>query len=82
MPRTRERNRQPPQRVQPVPTRSREWSVNIPFADLQMLLDHVGSMEKAQEENAQLRRELEGLRNMFSELQTAFGELRRELKGR
>ena len=82
MPRPRERPRQLPQKVQPKPTRSREWSVNIPFADLQKLLNQAELMEKMEEENAQLRRELEGLRNMFSELQTTFGELRRELKGR
>ena len=82
MPRSRERPRPPPQKVQPTPTRSREWSVNIPFADLQKLLNNVELMEKMEVENAQLRRELEGLRIMFSELQTAFGELRRELKGR
>lgn len=82
MPRSRERPRPPPQKVQSTPTRSREWSVNIPFADLQMLLQNADHMEKLEEDNTQLRRELEGLRNMFSELQTAFGELRRELKGR
>ena len=82
MPRPRERPRQRPQKVQPTPTRSREWSVNIPFADLQKLQNQAELMEKMEEENAQLRRELEGLRNMFSELQTTFGELRRELKGR
>ena len=70
------------QKTRTSPNRTHNWSVNIPFADLQMLLNHVELMEQTQEENAQLRRELEGLRNMFSELQTAFGELRRELKGR
>lgn len=74
--------RKRPARDHPTANKPRDWSVNIPFADLQMLLNNVELMEKAQEENAQLRRELEGLRNMFSELQTAFGELRRELKGR
>lgn len=64
------------------PDRQAEWSVNIPFSDLHMLVNQLDSMEGLKKENAQLRREMEGLRNMFSELQTAFGELRRELRGR
>ena len=59
-----------------------EWYVNIPFSDLHRLMNEVQLLEEMKNDNAQLRRELEGLRNMFSELQVAFGELRRELKGR
>lgn len=82
MPRTRERpRRELPHRDRPA-DKSREWSVNIPLSDLHKLLNNAEIMEQMQEENAQLRRELDGLRNMFSELQTTFGELRRELKGR
>ena len=62
--------------------RAREWSVNIPFADLQQLLNQLESTDAMKRENAQLRRELDGLRNMFSELLDQFGELRRELRGR
>ena len=54
----------------------------IPSAHAATSSELKAQLEKLEEDNTQLRRELEGLRNMFSELQTAFGELRRELKGR
>lgn len=60
----------------------REWYVNIPFSDLHKLINQLDFMDSVKMENAQLRRELDGLRNMFTELQVAFGDLRRELKGR
>lgn len=62
--------------------KSQEWYVSIPFADLHKLMNEVQLMEDMKTENAQLRREMDGLRNMFNELLTQFGELRRELKGR
>ena len=61
---------------------SRNWYVNIPLSELNELLHQQESLDKIKAENAQLRREMDGLRNMFTELQTAFGELRRELRGR
>lgn len=61
---------------------SREWYVNIPLSDLHKLMNQLDFMDSIKRENAQLRRELDGLRNMFTELQVSFGELRRELKGR
>lgn len=64
------------------PPQHPEWYVNIPFSDLHKLMNEVQVMEEMKKDNAQLRRELDGMRNMFSELQTAFGELRRELTGR
>ena len=68
--------------MKPEPTRQNEWSVNIPFSDLHQLMNHLESTDSIRRENAQLRRELEGLRNMFRELLDQFGELRREVKGR
>ena len=65
-----------------IPERSKEWYVNIPFSDLNLLINQLENMEAIQNDNAQLRREMDGMRNMFNELLTAFGELRRELKGR
>lgn len=59
-----------------------EWYVNVPFSDLHKLMNQLQIMDEMKQENAKLRRELEGLRNMFSELQVSFGELRREIKGR
>ena len=60
----------------------REWYVNIPVSELHNLINQLDFMDSIKMENAQLRRELDGLRNMFTELQVAFGDLRRELKGR
>ena len=65
-----------------IPDRSKEWMVSIPLSDLNLLINQLENMEAIQNDNAQLRREMEGVRNMFSELLTAFGELRRELRGR
>ena len=62
--------------------RAKEWYVNIPFSDLNLLINQLESLEAIQAENAQLRREMEGLRNMYNELLTVFGDLRRELNGR
>ena len=59
-----------------------DWYVSLPLSDLDVLRNQLVTLEGMKAENAQLRRELEGLRNMFTELQTAFGELRRELRGR
>ena len=60
----------------------REWFVSIPFSDVEKLLHEEKFLEEMKQENAQLRREMDGLRNMFSELQVAFGELRRGINGR
>ncbi len=65
-----------------IPDRSKDWKVSIPLSDLNLLINQLDSLEDIQAENAQLRREMEGVRNMFNELLVAFGELRRELKGR
>lgn len=59
-----------------------EWSVNIPLSDLHKLVNQLELMDSMKQENAQLRREMDGLRNMYNELLVQFGELRRELKGR
>ena len=68
--------------MKPEPNRQFDWSVNIPFADLYQLINHLEATDALKRENAQVRRELDGLRNMFSELLDQFGELRRELRGR
>lgn len=64
------------------PDRGKEWLVSIPLSDLRALVDQLETLDNIKAENQQLRREMDGLRNMFSELMAAFGELRRELKGR
>lgn len=62
--------------------RKEEWMVSIPFSDLYKLTNQLETLDSITAQNAQLRREMDGMRNMFTELQTAFGELRRELRGR
>lgn len=59
-----------------------EWSVSVPLDDLLELIRYTDSLEQMREDNKQLRRELEGLRNMFTELQMAFGDVKRELMKR
>lgn len=62
--------------------RDDNWYVNIPFSDLHILMNQLESLGEIKAENAQLRREMNGMRNMFTELQVSFGDLRKELKGR
>ena len=58
-------------------SREQEWTVSIPFADLNRLVDHLESQDAAAAEVQQLRQELEGLRGMFQQLMETFGEIRR-----
>ena len=64
------------------PDRNNEWMVSIPFSDLHKLVNQLDTMDAIIHDNAQLRREVDGLRNMYNDLLVVFGELRRELKGR
>ena len=59
-----------------------DWRVSIPLKDLVSLLNFSEDLESMNKENAQLRRELEGLRNMFSEVTQQLGDVKRELKRR
>ena len=59
-----------------------EWYVNIPFSDLNKLVNQLETLDGMKQDNVQLRRELDGLRNMYNDLLVQFGELRRELRGR
>lgn len=62
--------------------RNSEWMVSIPFSDLNKLINQLDTMDAIIKDNAQLRREVDGLRNMYNDLLVVFGELRRELRGR
>ena len=62
------------------PDRKRDWLVSIPFADLNALVNQLDGMDALKADNAQLRREMDGLRNMFSELFIQVGELKKERK--
>lgn len=46
------------------------------------LVNFQNDLKQIHDENAQLRRELDGLRNMYNELLVQFGEVKREIKGR
>lgn len=46
------------------------------------LINFQADVERMHAENAQLRRELDGLRNMFTDLAIQFGDVKRELKNR
>lgn len=59
-----------------------KWQVTLPIDDLMSLLKFSEDLERMKQENKQLRQELEGLRNMFSEVMQQFGDIKRELKGR
>ena len=59
-----------------------EWRVSVPLDELNALLNFKQDVERIHDENVQLRRELDGLRNRFNELSVQFGEVKREVKGR
>lgn len=59
-----------------------EWQVTLPIKDLISLLNFSEDLQKMKDENKQLRREMEGLQNMFSEVCQQFGDVKRELMRR
>ena len=63
-------------------TKPSNWQVTLPIKDLMTLLTFAEDVERIEKENKQLRQELEGLRNMFSEVCQQFGDVKRELKRR
>ena len=63
-------------------TKPSNWQVTLPIKDLMTLLTFAEAVERIEKENKQLRQELEGLRNMFSEVCQQFGDIKRELKRR
>lgn len=63
-------------------TKPSNWQVTLPIKDLMSLLTFAEDVERIEKENKQLRQELEGLRNMFSEVCQQFGDMKRELKRR
>ena len=63
-------------------TKTSNWQVTLPIKDIMTLLTFAEDVERIEKENKQLRQELEGLRNMFSEVCQQFGDIKRELKRR
>ena len=62
--------------------RSSEWQVTLPIKELMSLIHFADDVERIEKENKQLREELEGLRNMFSEVCQQFGDIKRNLNRR
>ena len=57
-----------------------DWFVQVPLRDLLTLQAQAHGETDAMREVAQLRREVEGLRNMLNETLSIIGEIRREVK--
>lgn len=56
------------------------WMVQVPINDLMQLMQMKDNFDSMKQENAQLRREMEGLRRMQSEQMEVIGDLRRSLR--
>lgn len=59
-----------------------DWMVSLPFEELMKLKQQPEMFDQLKAENAQLRRELDALRNLYSEMIQQFGDIKRELKRR
>lgn len=57
-----------------------EWLVQVPLSELVALQNMTAEFDKLRLENAQLRRELEGLRRVQSETMQVLGDLRRDFR--
>lgn len=57
-----------------------EWMVSLPLSQLLALKQQPEMFEQMKQENAQLRRELDALRNLYSEMIQQFGDIKRELR--
>lgn len=56
------------------------WLIQIPLSELVSLQSLPSDMDKLKAENQQLRREIEGLRRIQSEVLQALGDVRRSLR--
>ena len=56
------------------------WLVSLPLDELVKLKQQQELFDEMKKENAQLRRELDALRNMYSEMIQQFGDIKRELR--
>lgn len=56
---------------------SSEWTVQVPVNDLLALMGLKDDLDRVTAENAQLRREMDGLRRIQSESMQVLGDLRR-----
>jgi len=58
-------------------TSTSAWTVNVPVNDLLALMGLKDDLDRVTAENAQLRREMDGLRRVQSESMEKLGDLRR-----
>lgn len=59
-----------------------DWLVQVPLSELVALKGMVEHLAKLDANNAQLRREVDALRNIQSEVMQLVGDLRREVSKR
>lgn len=59
-----------------------DWSIQVPLSALVALQGLPGRMEHLEQENVQLRREVDALRRINSETLQVLGDLRREVRKR
>lgn len=57
-----------------------DWLVQVPLSELVALQNMTSEFDKLRSENAQLRREMEGLRRVQSETLQVLGDLRRDFR--
>lgn len=57
-----------------------DWLVQVPLSELVSLKNMTAEFEKLRAENAQLRREMEGLRCVQSETLQVLGDIRKEFR--
>lgn len=58
----------------------KQWMVSVPMDDLLALCGAVQEINQHNNNTAQLRRELDGLRGILNECMLALGDLRRQVK--
>lgn len=59
-----------------------DWLIQIPLSELVALQALPAKIEELEKDNKQLRRELEGLRNISSQCLQKLGDVCREVKSR
>lgn len=57
-----------------------KWMVQIPIDEIIALYGAIEENDRTKAENAQLRREIDGLRNVQNECLLLLGDLRRQIK--
>lgn len=57
-----------------------DWLVQVPLSELVALKGFSEHLVKLETDNKQLRREIEALRNMQSEIMQLVGDIRREVR--